>query len=345
MPTSAANDTVTLDEGPIFRVNSDGTQPWKNGLVIDGAGGADTVYVHEITTRSSYFSFSMGDDAIVSFTSASGGDSKAIKFANFETIDFWDKVLTLGSVGNDTLTGTPFADNIYGFKGNDSLDGSGGADSMFGGSGNDKYSVDSSGDLITELKGAGKDLVQSSVTRTLEVNVENLTLTGTGAINGTGNTAANKLIGNSGANILTGGLGKDKLTGGGGTDTFDFNGLKDSMSGLKHDVITDFLHGTDKIDLSGIDAVAGGSDNKFKFLEGANAAFHKVAGELHFVTAAGKTIIEGDVTGDGKADFQIELKGDIGLTGPISCCDGGFRRVSGGAGSSRIKASPFLQSQ
>lgn len=46
----------------------------------------------------------------------------------------------------------------------------------------------------------------------------------------------------------------------------------------------------------------------------AKAAFHKVAGELHYSTSGGKTIIEGDVNGDGRADFQIELTASKTLT-------------------------------
>jgi Ca2+-binding RTX toxin-like protein len=123
----------------------------------------------------------------------------------------WDTRL-FGLAGNDTLNGG---------AGNDLLDGGAGADKMAGGAGNDSYVVDSTSDTITEVTNGGVDSVQSSVTFTLSNEVENLTLTGSSAINGTGNSSSNLLIGNSGNNTLNGGsAGADSLIGGLGNDTY-----------------------------------------------------------------------------------------------------------------------------
>ena len=71
-----------------------------------------------------------------------------------------------------------------------------------------------------KLPAQGTDTVQSSVSYTLGANVENLTLTGTAAINATGNTLNNTLTGNAGNNVLDGGAGNDTMTGGAGNDTY-----------------------------------------------------------------------------------------------------------------------------
>lgn len=120
---------------------------------------------------------------------------------------------------DDTLNGLGGNDTLRGLNGNDTLDGGTGTDIMEGGGGDDIYIVDSGTETVTEAAGAGIDQVRSSVTRTLPTNVENLTLTGSSAINGTGNTLANVLIGNSGVNTLTGLQGDDTLDGGAGQDT------------------------------------------------------------------------------------------------------------------------------
>ncbi|MFN9113651.1 MAG: calcium-binding protein, partial [Bacteroidota bacterium] len=127
-------------------------------------------------------------------------------------------VLTGGS-GTDTLNGGAGNDTLVGGAGSDTLNGGAGTDTMQGGAGDDVYVVDATTDVVTEAVGEGTDRVEASVTFTLGANVENLTLTGTTAINGTGNALGNVLTGNSGNNVLTGGDGDDVLNGGLGADT------------------------------------------------------------------------------------------------------------------------------
>ncbi|WRH74564.1 MAG: putative Ig domain-containing protein [Sphingobium sp.] len=135
-----------------------------------------------------------------------------------------NNVENLTYVGDATFTGTGngLANRIQGGIGNDLIDGRAGADTMIGGIGNDRYVVDNVGDVVVEQAGEGTDTVTASMSYVLGANVENLTLSGNAAINGTGNAVANIITGNNGANILRGGGGADTLNGGAGNDTAAF---------------------------------------------------------------------------------------------------------------------------
>lgn len=124
-----------------------------------------------------------------------------------------------GNALNNVLIGNATNNTLSGGEGSDWLDGMGGADKMVGGKGDDTYVVDVSTDNVVERSNEGTDRVLSSVTYTLSSNVENLTLAGDAAINGTGNALNNVLIGNSAANRLSGAAGNDTLDGMSGTDT------------------------------------------------------------------------------------------------------------------------------
>jgi Ca2+-binding RTX toxin-like protein len=159
-----------------------------------------------------------------------------------------------GLADNDTLNGGAGNDSLDGGNDNDILDGGFGNDQLEGGLGNDIYVVNSVGDVVTELAAQGTDWVQSVVTYTAPAEVENLTLTGSTGINGTGNNLANTIRGNTANNRLNGGAGKDIITGGTSTDTFIFQFGQSSVSAC--DRVTDFAIGSDKIDLWTQDGVA-----------------------------------------------------------------------------------------
>ena len=224
----------------------------------------------------------------------------------------------INATGNEldnTLTGNSGANVLTGLAGNDWLDGKAGVDTMLGGSGNDTYVVDNAGDVVTELANEGVDTVRSSLTYTLAANVENLLLTGSTAINGTGNALDNVLTGNTGANMLTGGAGNDTLNGGTGADTM-LGGAGDDSYTVDNtgDVVTEnATEGTDSVTssiayalgatlenltLSGSSAIAGTG----------NAAANILVGNTGANTLWGR---EGDDTLRGNAGADT-LNGELG---------------------------------
>jgi Ca2+-binding RTX toxin-like protein len=141
-------------------------------------------------------------------------------------------VENLTLTGSAAINGTGNALNnlLIGNAANNVLDGGAGVDTLKGGLGDDTYVIDTTTDVIVENANEGTDTVQASVTYSLAsvANVENLTLTGSAAINGTGNALNNLLIGNSANNVLDGGAGNDSLDGGAGVDTLK-GGLGDDI--------------------------------------------------------------------------------------------------------------------
>jgi Ca2+-binding RTX toxin-like protein len=230
--------------------------------------------------------------------------------------------------GDDMLIGGGGNDLLDGSDGNDTLDGRGSSATLVGGNGNDTYYVDG-GDTINETIGGvpttGTDQVYSSVTFTLGLFLENLTLTEAGAINGTGNNLNNIIVGNSAANVLSGSGGSDTLEGGAGDDVlhggFNVDTLtggagndlfSDSKAGLNGDTISDFSVG-DKIVLT--DATLAGftyslSGHTLTYTGGSLTLTNVPGGRIVAAAAAGGGVeltvvreVHNDFNGDGKSDL------------------------------------------
>jgi len=288
---------------------------------LDGLGGLDKMfggagndtYIIDSSDVVTEFAGEGKDTIMAAFTfslaSANGNNVENLILTGAAAID------GTGNALNNLIKGNNGANTLSGGDGNDKLIGGGGIDAFVGGKGNDRYTVDNKSETVTELKKEGIDTVMSSATYKIGANIEKLTLTGGANIDATGNTLNNKITGNNGDNTITGSMGKDTLKGKAGADTFDFNNVKDSTVGAKHDIVMDFVHLTDHLDVKSIDADTTTAKNQaFTFLSGDGDAFTHNAGELRFDTVSGDTIVQGDVNGDGVADFEIMLKGAIALT-------------------------------
>ncbi|MCR6502427.1 calcium-binding protein [Shinella sp. CPCC 101442] len=305
---------------------------------LDGGAGTDTVTY----TGSTAVKINLQTGA------ASGGHATGDKFTSIEN-----------------LTGSSYADTLTGNSANNVLNGGAGADKLAGGAGNDTYIVDNTGDVVTEGSSAGTDTVKASVSYTLASNVENLILTGTAAINGTGNSAANSLTGNAGNNVLNGGAGADKMAGGAGNDTYIVGNAGDvvtegSNAGtdtVKASVSYTLATNVERLILTGTAAINGTGNSAANSLTGnaanntlnGGAGADKMAGgagnDTYIVGNAGDVVTEGSNAGTDtvKASVSYTLATNVErliLTG-TSAINGtgnsGNNTLTGNAGNNSLK--------
>jgi Ca2+-binding RTX toxin-like protein len=269
--TTTVTGTITNDDSNGSIIGTDANETFTTTALkdtIDAQGGNDTINsTFANLQQDDNLKGGLGTDTLV-ITGGAIADNISIDLTNnqfylsdiavtiaeierFNFGSFTGNVSFLGAIGNDWIQSGTGSDDLNGGDGNDTLNGGTGADLLIGGTGNDIYVVDNVGDIIGEFLNQGTDTVQSSVTWVLKNHIENLTLTGTTAINGTGNNLNNTIIGNSGNNtlignagidtltgnagndILVGGLGNDVLTGGLGADIFRFNAPTEGLDNIK----------------------------------------------------------------------------------------------------------------
>ncbi len=217
-----------------------------------------------------------------------------------------------GGLDNDTLDGGNEADRLYGGTGNDSLLAGSGDDWLYGGDGNEVMDAGIGVDFA--YGEAGND---SMMGRTgddfLYGGLGNDTMTGDGENDRVWGGDGNDLIyGGSGNDQLRGDGGVDLVYGGDGADRFIFAAPTDApMSG--YDRIMDFVRGSDKIDLSLIDADSTLAGNQAFGFTGAKPFFAS-PGDLSFTTNLAGSLVEGDLNGDGFSDLRILVVGNYSLT-------------------------------
>ena len=192
--------------------------------------------------------------------------------------------LIFGGSGRDTLSGRIGNDDLRGGSGNDKLSGGTGHDALAGDGGHDRIAGDTGNDTISG--GAGRDTIDG----------------GAGADVLWGGSGADRLYGGAGADILEGGSEADHLWGGAGADRFVFN----ASNGGARDTIHDFTRAADIIDLTDL------TPGALNWIAG--GAFGHVEGQIRAFSSGGGVLIQADLNGDAKADFQLFVQNVNGLS-------------------------------
>ncbi|MDD1458344.1 cadherin domain-containing protein, partial [Dolichospermum sp. ST_sed7] len=291
-------DTLIITEGTVDDTISIDTSNTTNQLDIPGT----TVFGFERFDLTSF-------TGIVSFDGTTGNDWVKGGTGNDD--------LT-GGDGNDYLNGETGTDLLIGGDGNDYLNGGTGTDLLIGGKGNDTFVVDNIGDNIAEGLNGGIDTVKSSITWTLKTNLENLTLTGTTAINGTGNNLSNRITGNTGNNVLNGGAGADTLLGGAGNDSYYVDNAADSITENLNQG-TDIVFSTitytlttnlENLTLQGTTAINGTGNDLNNRITG-NTADNVLTGGLGNDTLTGNAGLDTLIGGKGNDSLYLGLNDNV----------------------------------
>ena len=241
--------------------------------------------------------------------------------------------------GDDSYTGGNNSDSVRDEAGKDTYRLGGGDDSITvgndsdfdvfdGGAGNDTL-FSSLGAAVFNLgtkavSFAGHDYAANAITRVSDSAVVGSVKYFEVVVGGTGNdamfgtTVAETLIGSDGDDVIVGGGGGDQLDGGSGVNTYVYLALTDSgNTKATRDTILHFSNAGptagDKIDVHAIDANSKAPlDQDFSFI-GPNGVF-TAAGQIRTYFDGTNTLVQGDVNGDGKADFTIAVVGAQNLT-------------------------------
>ncbi len=314
----AGNDVVYAQDGDdtLIATSNDGDDAY------DGGDGTDTLDLSAIAPTPTPASAAVdatqplpeptpdrSADCVIDLEAgtATGGQIGHDTIVNIENV-------TSGA-GNDTITGDAHA-NV--------LDGGGGTDAVDGGAGDDTIIATADAAADAYRGGEGTDTYDASNTQAdaiIDLNegtVDSADL-GHDTIDGIEGVMAG-----SGDDIIVADEHVNVFSGGDGDDTFVFNSATSIGKGAgHHDVILDFAVG-DKIDISNIskefaqalaEVYQDGAMQDFVFIQ--NADKFSKPGELKLVyhEDVDATVLQGNIDFNDDAEFELEFKGDVTLTG------------------------------
>ncbi len=261
-------------------------------------GSTDTISLGTGITPAQVLLNRVGNDLVISIAGTTDRITVSSHFYDpswqVETLKFadgtrWSLTGALNIVGDNAannLDGTPNADTMQGLGGNDDIYGHEGNDTIYGGNDNDYLHGQAGNDTLS------------------------------------GDNGNDILFGGDGNDSLEGGPGNDTLYGDAGNDRFVFTNAAHTAVGASHDIIPSFDNiGSatgDLLDLSGIDASAGAlGDQAFIFI-GTAAFVAGQAGRVHVVNDGSNSLVQGEVTGDGNADFEILVQNAVASSWVVS---------------------------
>lgn len=168
---------------------------------------------------------------------------------------------------------------------------------------------DAAGNDLSSFANRFADTFSSSVTALLGSQYLNLILTGTSAINGTGNQYANTLMGNSAKNVLNGGEGADYMAGGLSDDTYivdnvdDYieEGIHEGNDRVQSSVTYTLSANLESLMLTGVSAINGTGNESANTMTG-NPADNVINGGAGADTMAG---------GLGNDTYIVDNTGDL----------------------------------
>ncbi|HYD18256.1 MAG TPA: type I secretion C-terminal target domain-containing protein [Patescibacteria group bacterium] len=295
-----------------------------NANTIDGMGGADAMSGG--AGNDLYFVDNAGDQVFENAGEGTDTVNASVSYTLSGTSEV--EILNLTGTANINGTGNAAANTITGNSGNNTLDGGAGVDTLIGGTGDDTYVTDNPGDVLSEVAGQGNDTVVAGYSYTAAAEFENVTLSGTGDFNATGNASVNTLVGNSGNNTLDGLAGADSMEGGAGNDYFIVDNVGDVVTDLGGGNDTAFSSVSltlgagvenlilDTLVVGAIDGTGNASDNSITGTDGDNV-LNGLGGNDTLESGLGNDTLDGGTGadsmtgGDGDDTYYVDNAGDV----------------------------------